>query len=196
MSTACPGASSGGRGRGAQLRDDAVLGHHRPQEVRSAHELRRRTGCRAGGRLERRGDLLEPARVQNPDAIRQRERLLLVVGHEDGRRSWSARRILPISSRIAARRSASRFENGSSEQDERRGRRERAGERDALLLAARELVRIYARRDRRDRPARALRGRGAPAAARGEVREPEAHVGLDRQVRKQGVVLEDHAHAA
>jgi len=78
------------------------------------------------------------------------------------------------------------------EQDELWIRRERARERDALLLAAGELVRVAvaeaAEVDERehDRHAR------APLAAR----QAEADVLGDRQVREERVILEDHAHAA
>ena len=72
-------------------------------------------------------------------------------------------------------------------------RRERAGKRDALLLAAGELVRIAPLAVRRGRRARAARRCGRRDRARGDA---EADVLGHGQVREERVVLEHHADAA
>ena len=102
-----------------------------------------------------------------------------------------------ISSRSATRMRASSADSGSSSSRICGLGRERAGERDALLLAARQLIGIAlgelrqldhrqhlvdARLELGRRPARDL--------------EAEADVGGDRHVGKQGVGLEHHADRA
>ena len=87
--------------------------------------------------------------------------------------SWSCVTKMAVmpTSRISSRTSArtrgridgSRFENGSSSRISARLRGERARERDALLLAARELVRHAVLEARRGRRARAARGTRSPA---------------------------------
>ena len=74
---------------------------------------RRRTAWPGDGRCLRRPRAVPAARVQHADLVGEGEGFLLVVGHED-RRRVGGRRIFSTSSRICARRSASRFENGSS----------------------------------------------------------------------------------
>ena len=88
------------------------------------------------------GELADPAVVDDPDQVGDRERLGLVVGDED--RWWRAGRAGSASRRSAATSagSASREENGSSSSTSRGSGSEGSGERDPLLLAAGELVRV------------------------------------------------------
>ena len=94
-----------------------------------------------------------------------------------------------------SRRSMSRFENGSSSSSSSGLRRERAGKRHPLLLAAGELVRIRVaaagQADEREHRRDALARGGIRAAA-----ETEADVAGNGQVREQRVVLEHHPDAA
>ncbi len=84
---------------------------------------------------------------------------------------------------------------GLVHQHQRRPRRERAAERDALLLAARQLVRIALRVRRQADQGEHLGHPRAPVG-RAPAVEAEGDVVGDRQVREQRVVLEHHADAA
>ena len=75
------------------------------------------------------------------------------------------------------------------EQHDLRVGRQRAGERDSLALAARELVRVGAARSARPTSSRHSAARSAASA-------PKPTLARDRQVREQRAVLEDHADAA
>ncbi len=80
------------------------------------------------------------------------------------------------------------------EQDQFGARRQRAGQRDTLLLAAGKLVRILValavQADRGEQLADAQAGLGCRQAA-----QPEGDVFVDGEVREQRVILEDHADA-
>ena len=82
---------------------------------------------------------------------------------------------------------------GLVEQDDGRARRERARQRDALLLAAGELVGEAVAQVAEADQVEHLGDAVAAALAAGQA---EADVGGDVQVREQRVVLEHHAHAA
>ena len=84
------------------------------------------------------------------------------------------------------------FDHGSSSSTTDGPRRERACERDALLLAARELVREAVRVLRQADEAEQLRNALAALAAA----DAEADVLLDAQVREERVLLEDHPDPA
>ena len=123
-----------------------VLGPHRQpprgrvDEVRVADEggdeLRRRRVVD----LLRRRQLLDPAAVHHRDAVGHRERLLLVVGHVDERDPDRLLDPLQLDLEGLAHLQVERSER-LVEQEHLRAHHERAGERDALLLAARELPR-------------------------------------------------------
>ena len=104
--------------------------------------------------------------MQDGHAVAELERLLLLVGHEQGRDADLADRPLQLPARALAQRRIEVRERLVEQQDARRGR-ERAGERDPLLLAARDLAHPpvleagevhqrqrlgHARRDRRSGP--------------------------------------------
>ena len=80
-------------------------------------------------------------------------------------------------------------------QQHARVRRKRARERDALAFAARQHVRIAIGVER-ETDAIQQRADRAIGLARGAAPEAERHVGGDGQMRKERVVLEDHAHAS
>ena len=103
--------------------------------VASGSSSRRRSGRRAAGST----------------APRARGDLLLVGDHHDG----SARRVEPAKMSMTRPWTLSRLPVGSSARTSAGSRDERAGHRDALLLAAGELARHVLRRGRRARPPRA-----------------------------------------
>ena len=128
---------------------------------RAASRRRRRAPCpsrkfdspRLAGELGRRGArvelgrrvaLADPPVADDRDPVGERERLVLVVGDEDRRRARVAQHPAHV---VAHRRAQARVERGERlvQQHERRVDGERPGERDALLLAARELVGIAPR---------------------------------------------------
>ena len=102
-----------------------------------------------------------------------------------------------ISSRRRTRTLASSAESGSSRRRRSGRRRERAGERDALLLAARELRRVFAmllgQADEREKLVDPTLDLGRALAA---VDEAVADVLGDGEVREQGVGLEHDAEIA
>ena len=99
---------------------------------------------RRGGRvvdLVGRADLLDPALVQDDDAVGEFERLLLVVGDEDGGVAGLVVDLAQPAAQLAADLGVERAE-GLVEQQQARLDGQRAGQRDALALAAGELGRI------------------------------------------------------
>ena len=125
--------------------------------------------------------------------VAHREGLELVVRDEqrrgaglrdDAAQLWARR----------SRRSTSRLENGSSSSSNRGAGRQRPRQRDALLLAAGELVRralaACAETDQIEHLA------CARAWRRGRQADAEGTLSVHAQVREQRVVLEHHADAA
>ena len=123
--------------------------------------------------LDRRPDLRERALMHQGDAVRDRHRLVLVVGddHEGGLQPRLQR--FQLEARLLAQLAVERRER-LVEQQHLRPLGERACERDALALPAGQLVRPCARRNRTAAPAPASRrparrsrpSAGRPAAAR------------------------------
>ena len=109
------------------------------QDVQRADEGGDEARLRPVVDLERRADLLRPAAVHHHDAVGDRQRLFLVVRHED---RGDAEVLLDLADLLAQRHAHLGVERGKRlvEQQHLRLRRERAGERHALLLAAGELV--------------------------------------------------------
>ncbi len=119
---------------------------------------------------------------------------MLVVGNQDRRRARLLQDLAHLEREPLAQVHVQVGER-LVQQQQARLRRERARQRDALLLAARELVRIR------------LRGGGEPdqrehridaprAFAGGQLAQPERDVARDGEVREERVVLEHHADAA
>ena len=94
--------------------------------------------------LARRADLLDAALVHHRDAVAHRERLFLVVRHEDERDADLALDALQLELHRLAQLQVERAER-LVEQQRARVVDERAGQRDALLLAAGELARLAVR---------------------------------------------------
>ena len=111
--------------------------------VERADERRHERGGREVVDLERRADLLDPALAHHDDPIGQRERLLLVVGHVDRRDPELALDRPDLVAQRDADLGVERRERLVEQQDLRLDR-ERPRQRDPLLLAARQLVRVAA----------------------------------------------------
>jgi hypothetical protein len=97
-----------------------------------------RVARRVVERLGRR-DLLDAAAVEEGDAVRERARLGLVVGDEDHRHAELAMQAPDLELHLLAQLLVERRERLVHQHDARL-EHERARERDALLLAARELL--------------------------------------------------------
>ena len=110
------------------------------QEIRAAEE--RRDEPRAGPLIQRArlADFLEPAAVHDADSVGHAERFFLVVRHEHRRDSDGALDLADRAPQLLADLRVERAER-LVEQQHARLVRQRACERDALLLAARELAR-------------------------------------------------------
>lgn len=111
-----------------------------------------------------RSELLEPPLVEDADLVGDRERLSLIVGDEDRGGPGGAQDLFDLVAHLRAEVRV-QVREGLVEQDQRR--RQGAGDRHALLLAGRELVRIAQPQD--------LCDTGPPVASAG-VLESEADV--------------------
>ena len=166
------------------------------QEVGRADEPGDEDAGRRGVDLLRRPDLLDLTAAHDGDAVAHRERLALVVGHEDERDPDLALDPLELDLHRLAQL---QVEGGQRLVEEQGARQvdERPGQGDALLLAAGEL----------GRPAGGELGQAddvehlhRPAAGLGRRHllgpQPERHVVEHRHVREQGVLLEDRVDVA
>ena len=162
-------------------------------EVHGADEAGNEGGLRVSVDLGGRADLLDPAGVHHRDRIGERERLLLIVRDEDGGQAEPPLNGVDL---VAEADPQMRVEAGEGlvhEQDLRL-QYDAAGDRHALLLAARELGRIALPQpgesdqveDGGDLPPHLRRRRLAELQAEGDV-------ALDRHMRPEGMALEDHA---
>jgi len=181
----------------AQIEDLVATERH---QVDVAEKLQHERRGRAVVDLVGGADLLDAALVHDDHAVGDLERLLLVVGDEDAGHVDLVVQPAQPAAQLLADLGVERAE-GLVEQQHLGLDGQGAGQRDALALAARELVRValgqrleldqaqqvqHAAADLRiGRPHRL----GAHAQAEGDVLE-------DRQVAEQRVVLEDEAHAA
>ena len=139
----------------------------------------------------RRADLHQPSGAHQADAVGHREGVVGIVGDDQARGARAAQQVLRLRAHGAAQHLIEIGE-GFVERQQRRPRRQSAGERDALLLAARELVRIVARAPRQ---ADEIEHR-LDAAGRRLALQAEGDVGGEIEMRKQGVILKHHADAA
>jgi light-independent protochlorophyllide reductase subunit B len=164
--------------------------------VQMAHETRHEPGGGAVVDVEGRAHLLGHAAVHHHDPVRDRQRLFLIVGHEDGgdpqplldRPDLGAQRHADLGVQRAQR---------LVQQQHLRAGGERARQRHPLLLPARELVGIapaqIGQADQRQHlghPRLGLRPRHARHL------QPETHVLRHRQVGEQRIGLEHHADLA
>ena len=147
---------------------------------------RDRHAGRLAQELGRPGELDETSLVEHGDASSERDGVLERVRDQQRGQPELAQRADEL---VADHSAGDRVKRGERlvEQQHLRLARERAGERDALALAARELRRPDAR-EVRDAEAFEQVGAIAPGG--------ETHVGGDREVREQAVVLWHVADAA
>jgi hypothetical protein len=183
-----------GAGRAAQAlvaaAEPVVAIGHRPQPVdladEAGHERRRRLAID----LQWRADLLDHALVHHHDAIGHRQRLLLVVGDHDGRHAEPALQRADLVAQVDPHRGVERRQRLVQQQQPGRGG-ERARQRDALLLAARELRREAAAAARQAHQAEQLvDARGDPGPSLAPVHQAIRHVLRHRQVGEQRIRLE------
>ncbi len=125
-----------------------------------------------------RGNLAYPPRRHHLNTVKHRQRLALVVGHEDRGDAELALDLFQLNLRINPRRFLSSAENGSSSKSTFRPDHERARQCDALLLAppdscrglrSPESVRLHQRRAHLVDPARNLLHHLDPAESSGRV---------------------------
>ena len=144
----------------------------------------------------RRADLLGAALVHHHDAVGQRHRLGLVVGHQDGRGADGALDLAQLDLHLLAQLGVEIAERLVEQQD-LRADDQRAGQRHALLLAARELARKA--RGEGGQPHQLQRlgdALGALGRRHALHLEPERHVLGHRHVREERVALEHDAEPA
>ena len=142
-------------------------------------------------------DLLDPAAVHDRDPVGHRQRLLLVVGDVDEGDPDLALDPLQLDLQPLAQLQVERAER-LVEQQHLRQVDQRPGERDPLLLAARELRRAAVRLGREPDPLELgldplARSRPSPTPLRSQA---EGDVVLDAQVREERVALEDRVGRA
>src|SRR3954453_6510720 len=168
----------------------------REAHARRADEARHERVDRLLVELRGRADLLEPALVHHRDAVTHRHRLDLVVGDVDRGRADLLLQLLDLAARLHAQLGVEVRER-LVHQEHLRVAHERAAERHPLLLAARELARLAVQqRLELDRRRRAAHPRVDLVLRRLAPPEREREVVVDRHLRVQRVVLEDHRDVA
>ncbi len=175
---------------------DALAGALAGDAAHGADELGDEGGGRAGVQLGGGGALLQPAGPQDGDPVGHRQRLLLVVGDEQG---GDPQLLLEAADLLAQRQPHLGVQRGQRlvEQQDARLEGERAGERDALLLAAGHLVRVAAGVLRKADQLQQLLGALGPLGLAGAAHpQTEGDVVGGGQVREQAVGLEHHAGVA
>ena len=166
------------------------------QQVRDAEEPGDERGRGPLVELRRRPELLDPAAVHHGDRVGHRHRLLLVVRDVDERDPDLVLDALQLELHLLAELQVERAER-LVEQEDARVVHERARERDALLLTARELPRLALREAGEPHELEDL-GDAALQLALGDALplEPEGDVVLDRHVREERVALEHRVDVA
>jgi hypothetical protein len=174
----------------AELGLDAASVGHPGEHVHLAHELRRPAARRPDVDLLGRANLDDAPLAHHGQAVGERERLLLIVSHEQCGCLRVAQDQLDLAPKARPQAGVETRER-LVEQHQRGPGRHRPGERHALALAPRQLVRVAVRlvleTDQLERP----QGDRVALVPRPS-RQTEGHVGPDREVREQRVVLEDH----
>ena len=170
---------------------------HEPVAERPGHVPAEEPGDEGVGRvvpdLGRAPGLGDAAVVHDDHPVGERERLVVVVGHEDDRQPEADEQRSQLGDEPVAQRAVERAERLVEHEEPGRGR-ERAGERDALLLTARQFgdpaVLEALESDERERLACTRFGFGARPPLHAE---PEDHVADDVAMREERVVLEHQA---
>ena len=171
-------------------------GDLRLEQVAHAQEARDEVGRRPLVEILGGPELLDPAAMNDGDAVGHRHRLFLVVGHEDERDADLVLDALELHLHLLAQLQVERAER-LVEQEDLRVVHEGSRQRDALLLATGELARLailvagqlHQLEHGPDLLAHLGVGQLAPA-------QPERDVVEDREVREERVVLEDGVRRA
>ena len=172
-------------------------GCRRPeQDVDLADEVGDERRRRIAVDLHRRADLLDHAVVHDDDAVGDRERLFLVVRDHDRRHAELSLQRADLAAQAHALERVERRQRLVEQEQARRGG-ERARERDALLLAARELGReLGAAARQADELQQLVDARRRRRLGDLAVDQAVGDVVGDREVGKQRVRLEDDAVVA
>ena len=170
---------------------------HRPvEQVRLADELGNESAPRVEVELLRSAVLFDPALVQYDDTVGHRQRLILVVGHEEECLVRAALNGLELLLNLATQLRVERSER-LVEQQEGGVRRQRAGKGHPLALSAGKLPRIPVTEFGQLEKRRQLVQPSLDVAPAHALQlEPERHVLPHVHVRKQRVVLKHHVHVA
>ena len=171
----------------------ARLGHG-GQQIHAAHKTGRKVADRLGVKLLGRALLLDTALVHQHHAVGHGERFFLVVRDHHAGNAQLALQLADFAAQLGAHLGIERGQR-LVQQQQTRAWRQCAGQRNALLLATRQLRRIALRLRTQTyqsqhllHPGLHLRRRLAP--------ETKRHILGRRQVRKQCVALEHHAKAS
>src|SRR5690606_40585184 len=124
--------------------DGAAVEHAAADQRAPADELRDEAARGLVVEIVARAPLREPAALHHADLVGHRKRLELIVRDQDRRHALVTEDPAHLARKAAAQRYVEARERLVEEQQPR-PRRERACERDALLLAARQLVRVRTR---------------------------------------------------
>src|SRR5690606_10257213 len=166
------------------------------EEVGLAEEAGHEPGARVAVELGGGADALDASGVEDRDAVRQRHRLVLVVGDEDEGEFQLLVQALDLLLEALPELAVERAERLVEQQYG--GREDHGpGQGDPLLLAARQLVGAAAAHAREvDQPQRLLHPPGDLRLRHLPLAQREGDVLRDRHVREERVVLEDHAEVA
>ncbi|MPL93961.1 hypothetical protein SDC9_40109 [bioreactor metagenome] len=166
------------------------------QQVRLADEIGDEFRVRPGVKLLRRADLGKAAGAEDGDAIGHHQRLFLIVGHRDHRRTDLARDVHDLDLHLPAQLLVERRHRLVKEHDIG-VEDERARERHALLLAARHLLReTFGEIGQPDDTQHLARPRFPLGALHAASLERIGDVFEHGHVREKRIVLEHHADVA
>ena len=164
-------------------------GHVPPEEA--GHERVRRLLPHRG----RCADLFDATGVHDHEPVGQRERLVVVVGHEQGGEPEPYEERAQLGDEALAERAIERAQ-WLVEHEQPRFGRERAGERDPLLFSARELADAATLEAGEPDQREGVAGAGVDLGAREALHaQPERDVALHVAVGEQRVVLEHEPEA-
>ena len=171
-------------------------GNHRVEQVHLADEIGNEGAARTAVDLRCASDLLDATVVHHHDLVGHRHRLLLVVGDHDGGDAEAPLQRLDLVAQAHAHPRIERRQRLIEQQERGRGC-QRASQRHALLLAARQLCRILVALLRHADELQKLGDTGRNLAARlAPVDEAITHVPRHSQIGKQRIGLKDDAEVA
>ena len=185
--TQCRSAAQAQRALADMLRVDR-LGF---DQVAAPDEVGHEVVAREAVDVVRIADLLDATALHDHDAVRHRQRLLLVMGHHQGGHAQVLLQLPDFGAQAHAFDRVERRQRLVEQQQVGLGR-QRARQGDALLLAARELGRVFVlAAGQSDQPEHLVDALLEGLAAGAPLIESVGHVLADIQVRKQGIGLED-----